>query len=938
MDTGSSADSESPLSQRFKQLLPCLLLLPIGLLLVVGWAQPVANFHLELSLAGTAERFVAAKRGVSNYDAFIAVALDTGFVLVWLATVPFLLRVAVKRWAPSYRIGGAWSKLWIAAIAAGILDLAENVFIWTLYGSEKPPSAAVVALTVIAWWKFFAYAVAAMALLFLIIGPVITPLLQPWLRKIASRVFDRVTPQRDEQGLQVPTPRGRESGIGICVSGGGIRATSVALGALEELDSPQASTPTIFRQARWLSAVSGGAYLAGGWLIGRDPELPVNPQPTTQRDGLFAADGKWTESIQARRRYLDNGHLSLTGGVLGALVRTIFVLGAIVSGAALVGWAAGWVVGSYTMFPDFPFASSTASDPMSLADLLPARLVAPSLVLLALSPVALILGASRSVDRWRTTWRTLGFMLAGAALGFAVVLIALPIALRFSATTLDWVGYITPDKHTADSGTSLLGILSALGIIGALVKVLVSQVQRRALRLGGVLLAVLLILIAGKIASDVARSGTSVKGSVATSEAKVSGEQPFRGRWVLLVGLGWLLAYECVSSHRQTLAGIYRKRLAGTFALAAGDEAPLPSVGYRCEHTWPAYGNKGDGPELLICATAHARGARVGGLPALGVTFRPSGVTLYDEEPRHLPFLGENAYPKGSWRDGFPRGWVVSRSMAITGAAFASAMGRQAIGTTNALLVAFNLRLGTWIPNPRFPEAFQDHHRYPRVHIGYLIKELLGAYHPERDPFIYVADGGHRDNLGLVDLLRERPTVVLVIDASGDEPNSFTTLREAIDLTAVELQFQIDIDLTPVRRVDTALPADCVAAGTIQYTSGERGLLLYGRYQLCERSPLDLQHYANRNPRFPNYSTGDQFLDDDEYLMLVSLGRQVGERLRAHHELFQAEGPEWSTRAEQDRTPFGRLSRRIRWRVRDLLAPVLCSLDEPERGEENDLG
>jgi hypothetical protein len=224
----------------------------------------------------------------------------------------------------------------------------------------------------------------------------------------------------------------------------------------------------------------------------------------------------------------------------------------------------------------------------------------------------------------------------------------------------------------------------------------------------------------------------------------------------------------------------------------------------------------------------------------------------------------------------------VSGSIALSSVAFAPALGREALGTTSALLVALNLRLGAWVPNPRFEHWFADRDTSPRVHLGYLVKELFGRYHPDRDPFVYVDDGGHRDNLGLVELLRERPDVAICIDASGDEPGSFRTLQEAIDLAERELGVRIDVDLARVRCPEGELPADCVAEGTIAYPlamGAGAGTLLYGRYQVSAGAPPALVEYAASHARFPNRRASEHFLDEDEHDQLVALGEHVGGRI-----------------------------------------------------------
>src|SRR5919106_3686452 len=60
-------------------------------------------------------------------------------------------------------------------------------------------------------------------------------------------------------------------GPGICCSGGGIRSAAFNLGALQALErAPEAGGPSELDRARWLSAVSGGSYLAAAWITGRD--------------------------------------------------------------------------------------------------------------------------------------------------------------------------------------------------------------------------------------------------------------------------------------------------------------------------------------------------------------------------------------------------------------------------------------------------------------------------------------------------------------------------------------------------------------------------------------------------------------------------------------------------------------------------------------------
>jgi len=545
------------------------------------------------------------------------------------------------------------------------------------------------------------------------------------------------------------------------------------------------------------------------------------------------------------------------------------MLGGVLSATYLIAFVAGHAVRTRALHSWFPFAGPTFERRLGLGDLFPLRIVVPGGTWLGLGVVVLFLSFTRADPDRRARSRRIALPLIAIGGLFLVLAIGIPAAVIEGPKFFRKL----PVAAGPDQGAGVLGIFSSLGIVGALTGVIVSQLKRRWLRLGGAFLALALVLFGGKVATTIAYQHGGWWSS-----------WPLGGGFrlpVAVVAVVWLLVLDGVASHRLTLGGLYRKRLAATFALADGTTAPLAPLDYSGEPLWPAYTNA-TGPQLIVAATAHSSTRTFSGVKGYGFAFRPDRVTLFDRTDGTSAWVPMLGYPTGSWWDGYPRGWLVSRSMALTGGAFASAMGRQALGTTQALLVALNLRLGAWVPNPRFVEWFADSNTSPRVHLGYLLKELFGRYDPMRDAFVYVADGGHRENLALVELLRERPDVVCCIDASGDRPGTFRTLREAIELAAVELGVDIDLDLSRLIADGDALPLDCAAEGTIEYPAtlgGGRGRILYGRYQLSEASSPPLLQYGAANPAFPNYSTGDQYLTDDEHDQLVALGEHVASRI-----------------------------------------------------------
>lgn len=813
----------------------------VGILLplvVLVWSSSIAPLTVQprLAFAGTAERWaqVVAAPAADIGRLRLALVLDLVFAASFGVIAFVLMHVGLAWWAPDRRRRfGWWHALPVTAIVAALLFATQILGQLVWLADATPPASATSLIASFAWWTSLIGGVALVGIIGLVIGPAVAPVVRPFLRN-SFGLLDRELGEATDPDVPAPSTT-RSGSLGICASGGGIRSASVVLGSLRGL-----AADGTFGRARWLHAVSGGGFTAGGWA--------VSSLARGETD-LFAAGDPWFESVRRRRRYLDNGWGSLVGGVLGAAVRTTAVFGGVVATAVLAGWGVGELVHSWALHESF--SNAPGGGATTLSELVRWRLALPGLVPLAIALAAAVIARTRAdeVFRRRTDRLALGLSAAGAAL--LLLLVVTPIGIRYGRPLLaSLIG------RTAEINAGALGLLSALGVITAVRQLLTSELKKRWSRLGGIALGFGLLLLAGKVADD-----------------RANLERFFAPVWVPVVAFAWLLLLDVPPSHRLTLNGVYRKRLATTFCLGRGSAVPLDPLDYADEPLWAAYG-AADGPELVLCGTSHSTKRELGGIKALGFTFRPQGVTLHDGVS--APW---RSYPHGSWWDGYPRRWVVSRSMALTGAAFASAMGRQSFGTTNSLLAAVNLRLGMWVPNPRYPEWFVDRDSSPRVHLGYFAKELLNRYHPDRDPFVYVADGGHRDNLGLVEQLREQPSVSIVLDASGDRPGSFTTLRQAIELAGVELGVEVDVDFTRIEQRVGDEPIDCVATGVVTFADGTLGRLVYAKAQISDTAPVELRQFGAAHPPFPDYSTGDQYLSEPEFDMLVALGEHLAQRI-----------------------------------------------------------
>lgn len=819
-----------------------------------------AEFFLTEVAPGCRELGVAEARDAIEWDfVFIAVyALLGTLALGWL-------------WPRAWRVrrvreGLVWMT-WLP-LATGVVDAVENGLVLAALRSDalvlSGPEAG--AAGVAGWWK---WTLAALAL-----GATVAA------AGAALAHLGTPRPPAPREGSAAAAPV--RDVTGICLSGGGIRSASFSTGALRALDRRG-----VFARSRWVAAVSGGAYAAGAWYIARGTPPPPPASGTSADSGPFPLD--LYEHVRRNRRYLATGRggaaaTGLMGLVLVAL--NVAVLAALV---CLVAWPVGRFVSSWLVQPDLRTFDYARVDLQSLW--VDARLWRPGVAGLGLAALPLV--ASLFLwERGRAVALRIASALAAGGLFLLAVLVAVPVAIA-EAPKL----FVRLPVDGVNDGAGVVSALVAAGVAAALVVVVLRPAARRVLRLGGVLLGLLALLFAGKVATDAAY-GT---GLFAWTPREY------------LIGAAVLVVFCAVANPGTwSLFRLYYLRLRSTFAATRdaskrarggrGHDGVYP-VSLGAEPDWPAYAGSG-GPKLLVCAAAQRERDDVTGVRALTFTFSDDFVGMrspqWDEgETRVLTV--DDRIPAADYvarlrppRSG-PRLGSVSAAVAMSGAAFTSAMGRASLGTTNALLAALNVRLGVWMPNPRYPQSG----RWKRPGMSYLLKEIFGVYDLD-DPYVYVTDGGHWENLGLVELVRRRCKWIYCVDASGDAPDSFRTLEEARVLARIECGAEIDIDVSPLVRPERGLPQRAIAVGVVRYHTAEggcrgtgrdaceAGLLFYGKAIVAEDSPVNTLSFSLRNRIYPRYPTYDQFLGVDDFDNLVRLGDSVGRRLALEFERLTA--------------------------------------------------
>lgn len=271
----------------------------------------------------------------------------------------------------------------------------------------------------------------------------------------------------------------------------------------------------------------------------------------------------------------------------------------------------------------------------------------------------------------------------------------------------------------------------------------------------------------------------------------------------------------------------------------------------------------------------------------------------------------------GSSGDLITENATLSNWTAISGAAASTGMGSRTSIAFSLLMGLLNVRLGYWwdagvdgTGGLRAPP--------PSVSLGrrllvkgqpmyaQLLDELLARFRGTCQRYWNLSDGGHFENLGIYELLRRRPRLIIGLDNGEDADSRFEDLagliRKARLDFAAEIRFLDHSEMAALLQ-GSAAPADpqawCLRLGLgtlaelrrvardgyppiskavaalawIDYGDGERSLLLYVKsaFHQPESAP-DLLNYLRDHPSFPHESTADQFFDEAQWESYRRLG------------------------------------------------------------------
>ena len=725
--------------------------------------------------------------------------------------------------------------------------------------------------------------------------------------------------------------RSRKDVAALAISGGGIRSATFSLGILQALASKD-----LLRQFDYLSTVSGGGYLGSSlvwWLsgmangkedgprFGLGKDFPYGTRPPHPQPGAKDTD---TEPQRAVLRYLrqrgeyltPGGGITLASGIAavlrGILLNVPLLLFFLVAALVLLEWAFDrllggviWfngisveIVGSMESWINQVFAAKPVPEPpcclwieAKAIHLPPMPLFYQALVALALlAAIVFILitlayaGYSLFLSRWLGNYRLRRMLeVWGGRL-----IVALPALLLLGLLPFTYVAWYS-DNELLSKAIPAAGVLFSIVVAGS--RFFASGLGKLSFLSGDRIVKIaacsgLILLVAS--AYNLTRLWFPVPGAPGA---------PYD--WLGALTLAALVFSLLVNINHVSLHRFYRDRLMEAFLPDWRTVQADRSRAVRlADRAWLA---AFDGP------------GRTAGIPYLLIN--TNAVLVDSENLTWREWGGDNFVLSPLYCGSAASGWRSSPvffegtlSLASAMATSGAAANPNAVGVTRSRLVSLlmsilNLRLGIWVPNPRyaFLQRWRPNHFLPGA--SQAISRGWFGYQ-EAAAFVQLSDGGHFENLALYELIRRQAGLIVLCDGAADPEFKFEDFQQFARRVATDFHAAIDFEGdNGFVRLDRAgdLTAPNVLAvtrggekrsvtwpkklkiarapyvvGAIRYADGGRGSLIYIKATLIDGLPPEVLGYAAANPEFPHQTTADQFFDEEQFEAYRQLGYQQG--------------------------------------------------------------
>ncbi|MEP6798601.1 MAG: patatin-like phospholipase family protein [Lapillicoccus sp.] len=718
------------------------------------------------------------------------------------------------------------------------------------------------------------------------------------------------------------------SGTVICCSGGGIKSASFCLGALQYLGEAGH-----YEKATALVGVSGGGYTAAAYALGwqevarasaqvekvtaettltAETTPPLHPTPAPAYPAVFGMDSTELAGLRRRTNYLAGSprvRFELVGSLLLGLVLNSLVLFGF--GTVFV-----WLLAGFDTAMGLP---GNAADDQAWLFGDPSTwwwMSLPTLALLAFTVVLFIRDRTQAQDpgkpsRWSARsepgwWSNLPNSLATLAWvwllavpGMTVLAIALHNAWLSHFAGVG-AAYAHVEALLATAAATMFGTLLRSFIKGvwaprgdSFLSPVLAAYRRvvapaAALGIAGVGLAVVL---AGMLAVELTTG--SALGPVAWGRGWASWLKVPRfpigpeSWWLPLAGGAALfIARFAARANGTSLHVFYRDSLARAYLDHWETDAyHLPFTDVATADVTGQ--NPRRGPELVLCGTVNIQAQDVVPTGRNGAPFIMSrgavGVRLSPD-----PAPAERTQTSAEYAGRMDHPLTVSAAVAISGAAVAPTAGREVRFRPYRVLFAIaNVRLGVWLPNPAWRDrppgrawanVLMRLDRGLSLPTGLQVIQEAFATMSGDSAWVYVTDGGHYDNLGLLEALRRRPSHIIMLDGSGDAEDLFPAMAQAIDTARMDQRVTLAFDPRPLIRGAAEFTQKGSIVVEATYPDGETCQVHYIKCVLPEGMPWELAGYRASHPGFPATSSSLEMYDEFDFEAYRHLGYELTRR------------------------------------------------------------
>lgn len=277
--------------------------------------------------------------------------------------------------------------------------------------------------------------------------------------------------------------------------------------------------------------------------------------------------------------------------------------------------------------------------------------------------------------------------------------------------------------------------------------------------------------------------------------------------------------------------------------------------------------------------------------------FSGSAITGYIQSSKYLKTAHINGISLGC-------------AMTMSGAAASPNMGYHSSLPLAIVMTLFNVRLGMWLPNPRWvsKSGWPQKRDEPVVGFQSLMNEALGDTSAET-PYLYLSDGGHFDNTGIYEMVRRRVRHIVLVDAGADPDYQFDDILSTVRKIRIDMGITIEFTTELPGPKDKRRSGVAVGIAKIRYSHADAnakdGTLVLFKPALVPDDPAgpwlpnDVRRYAAESARdkdaFPQQPTSDQFFDEAQFESYRMLGL---------HAVLSTYGPVRTANANDESAPM----------------------------------